>query len=166
MMLHTIERRRIDANRLYGLVVSESDTLLLMQREYDFAFDGYVVVRKRDVTKAYSSKGNAYCQKLMRKEGLWRVAPKWVRSLPLNSWEALFGALTGKVVVLENERSGDFWIGPVIEVGARSVLVHYFDSSGGWMSLERVPYRGITAVQFGDRYSTIHAKHLPPRPTN
>ena len=163
-MLYTIERGRITPHRLYGLLVSESDSLLLLRREDDFLFDGYAVVRKRDVTKAYSSEANAYCQKLMRKEGVWRTPPKSIRSLPLDSWEALFRALSGKVVVLENERKEDFWIGPIIQQDVRWVFIHYFDSTGDWMRLERVPYRVLTVLRFGDRYSTIHAKYLPPRP--
>lgn len=39
-MLQTFERRKIDPNRIYGIVVAESEDLLLIQHEYDFEFDG------------------------------------------------------------------------------------------------------------------------------
>jgi hypothetical protein len=61
-MLQTFERRKIDSDRLDGLVVSESDTLVLIQRAYDFEFDGYIVIRRRDISKSFVGDSNAYCE--------------------------------------------------------------------------------------------------------
>lgn len=163
-MLQTFERRKIDSDRLDGLVVSESDTLVLIQRAYDFEFDGYIVIRRRDISKSFVGDSNAYCERLMRKEGLWRTPTQAVRSLPLADWQALLSALSGKTVIIENERKGDFFIGPIVSCDVRSAMVHYFDPCGQWREIERVPYRTITSVQFGSRYVTIHRRHLPPRP--
>jgi hypothetical protein len=163
-MIYTFERGRIDPNRLYGLVVSESSSLILIQREYDFEFDGYMVIRRRDVSKSYSSDSNAYCERLMRKEGLWKNPPKAVRSLPLDDWRTLLTSISGKTVIVENEKNDDFCIGPVVACEHRCVAVHYFNGCGEWQEIERIPYRDITRVQFGDRYSTVHNRHLPSRP--
>jgi hypothetical protein len=162
-MLQTFERRKIDPHRLYGLVVSESDTLVLIQREDDFEFDGYIVIRRRDISKSFAGESNAYCEQLMRREGLWKTPTKAVRSLPLADWQALLSALSGKTVIIENERKGDFFIGPIVSCDARSAMVHYFDACGQWREIERVPYRTITSVQFGCRYATVHSRYLPPR---
>jgi hypothetical protein len=165
-MIYTFERKQIDQNRLYGLVVSESNSLILIQREYDFQFDGYMVIRRRDISKSYSSDSNSYSERLMRKEGLWKNPPKAIRSLPLDDWRALLISLTGKPVVIENERKGNFYIGPVVVCEDHSVVIHYFDGCGRWQKFERVQYRGITSVQFGNRYCTIHYRHLPPQTSN
>ncbi len=50
-MLVTIERSRIDPYKLYGRIVAEGDYLIALQREIDFQFDGFIFIRKRDVTK-------------------------------------------------------------------------------------------------------------------
>ena len=163
-MIQTIERLKIDPNRLHGVVVAESEELLLIQREYDFEFDGYVAVRRRDITRSYPSESNAYCEELMKKEGLWKRPTKASRSLPLTDWQTILTALVGKPVIIENERNGDFFIGPVIECDARSVAVHYFDGCGNWGEIKRVAFRSITSVQFGSRYITVHSRHLTPRP--
>jgi len=160
----TFERRRIDSNRLYGAIVSESESLILIQYEYDFEFDGYVVIRRRDVTKSTTSDSNRYCERLMRKEGLWKLPPKAVRAIPVENWTVLLSTLVGQVVIIENERKGDFWIGPVIECGPRFALIHHFDGCGCWKGIERIGLASITLVRFGDRYSTIHSRHLPPQP--
>jgi hypothetical protein len=165
-MIHTFERRQIDPNRLYGRIVSESKSLILIQRVHDFQFDGYMVIRRRDVSKSYTSASDSYVERLMREEGLWKNPPKSIRLLPMDDWQILLKSFIGKPVVIENERKGDFYIGPVLACDDRYVEIHYFDGCGVWQRPERVPYRGITSMQFGDRYSTIHYRHLPPRPTS
>jgi hypothetical protein len=163
-MLHTFERRRIDLNRLYGVIVSESDALVLLQQMYDIEFDGYKVIRRCDISKSYSSDSDSYCERLMRKEGLWKKPTKAVRSLPVDNWHALLSALLGKTVLIENERQDVFVIGPVVACDSRSVSIHYFDACGQWCDIQRIGIRAITSVTFGDRYSTIHFRNLPPRP--
>ena len=163
-MIQTFERLNIDMNRLYGVVVAESSELLLIQHAYDFEFDGYVAIRRRDITKSYSSESDAYWELLMKKEGLWKRPTKASRSLPLTNWQTMLTAMIGKPVIIENERKGDFFIGPVIGCDARSVAIHHFDGCGQWVKIQRVAYRSITSVQFGSRYISVHSRHLPPRP--
>src|ERR1051325_5073792 len=52
-MIHTFERQQIDPNRLYGSIVAESESLILIHREDDFQFNGYQVIRRRDISKSY-----------------------------------------------------------------------------------------------------------------
>jgi hypothetical protein len=163
-MLHTFERREIDPHHLYGLLVAESESLLLIQREYDFEFDGYVVIRRQDISKSFVSESNSYGEQLMRKERLWKNPAKAIRSLPLSDWKTLLTALSGKLVIIENERKGDFFIGPIVDCDHRAVEIHCFDGCGKWQEIERVPYRAITSVQFGCRYIRIHGRHLLRRP--
>lgn len=165
-MITTFNRDRIDPNRLFGIVVSESESLILIHYQYDFVLDGYMVIRRRDVTKSYDSKSNQYCEQLMRKEGLWKRPAKRVRSLPIDNWNVLLSALIDQTLIIEDERKGNFYIGPVIECRPRLVRIHNFDGCGCWGDVENVKLASITSVKFGDRYSTIHSRHLPPRPTS
>src|ERR1041385_2969403 len=158
-MLHTFERRQIDPNRLFGSIVAESASLILIHCEADLQFDGYQVIRRKDISRSYSSDSNDYAEKLMRKEGLWEDPAESIRSLPLDDWRSLLTALSGKPIILENERKEDFYIGPVVSCEAHSVLIHHFDGCGQWQKVWRVQYRSITSVKFGDRYSTIHFRH-------
>jgi hypothetical protein len=112
----TLERKKVDPHRMYGVVVAESDELLLLQQEYDFEFDGYVVVRKKDISRLERTEGNKYGEKLMRKEGLWKKPPAKLKKLPLASWKTLLEQFVGKVVILENERKDQFYIGPIVDI--------------------------------------------------
>ncbi len=163
-MIQTFERRRIDPNALSGVVVAESDDLILIQYLDDFDFDGYRIFRKRDVTTPLPRDSNTYFAQLMKKEGLWRSPTKAARSIPLDGWKTALNSLKGKFVIIENERQGDFLIGPILECDDRAVTIHHFNASGEWQDIERVLYRSITLVQFDNRYINVFAKHLPPRP--
>ncbi|MFO1023303.1 MAG: hypothetical protein U0903_21825 [Planctomycetales bacterium] len=163
-MLTTFERKKVDSHRLYGEIISESEDLILFREEDDFQFDGFRVIRRRDLTSLSTTESNQYCEKLMRKEGLWKKAPSFVRRLPVKNWNVLLTALIGRNVIIENERLEDFRIGPVLDCDEKHVWIHYFDPLGCWMDLERVSLSRITSVQFATRYLEIHSKYLPPRP--
>lgn len=163
-MLNRFERSKISEVTISGTIVAESENLILIHQVDEFLFNGFIVLRKRDLTLAGTSDWERYYEKLIRKEKLWQNPPKSVRSLPLDDWRALLTAFIGTTVIIENERKDDFLIGPVVACDERAVTVHQFDAAGAWENVERMLYRDITCVQFGDRYSTIHARHLPPRP--
>ncbi|MGH8273784.1 MAG: hypothetical protein ACRES9_05960, partial [Gammaproteobacteria bacterium] len=156
----TVERKRIDPNRLYGVVVGQSDTLMLLHEEYEFQFNGYCVVRRNDVTESFTSESNDYAATLMKKEGLWEQAPRHIQRLPLDSWYSLLSEFVGQVIILEDERTEDFYIGPVEEITKSGVVVRHFDGCGEWTGKKSVAFLNITFMKFGDRYSTIHAKYL------
>jgi len=155
-----VERKRVDPHKLYGVVVKETDDLMLIHQNIDFQFDGYVVVRTKDITKSAESPSNDFCAEIMKKEGLWEKPPKNVRGLPLDAWPSLLTRFVGKVVILENEKTDDFYIGVVLEVGEKAVIIDYIDGVGDRMGEERIPYKKITQMRFGDRYSTLFGKYL------
>ena len=159
-MIQTFERRKIDPNCLYGTIVAEAKPLLLIHQEYDLLFDGFVVIRKRDITKAFSSLSNIYQEKLIRKEGNWTTPSKAIRSLVLDDWKSLLTSLKGMPMVIENERQGDIWVGLLTGCDNKSAIIRNFSPCGEWQDVEHVPYRLITSIKFGDRYTTTHFRYL------
>lgn len=153
-------KKKIDGHKLYGVIVRESTELVLLHQMVDFAFDGYVVVRRKDIVRRVSSPSDEYVAKLMRLEGLWENHADDVKTLPVDSWENLLRQFIGKVVILECERRDEFYIGPVVSVDEKGVEIHFFDGCGEFMDVEYVPFKRLTIMKFGDRYSTIHAKYL------
>ena len=168
-MLVTIERLKLDSNRLYGVIVNESEQLVCLHREVDFELDGYIFIRTRDInSRITDTPSQKYHEKLMRKEGYWKNADRFVRSLPIDSWATLINALTEKPVLVENEnKSAHSWVGLVDRCTATNAFIHCFDTMGVFDDdIDKVPLRSITSLQFGDRYTQTHFKHLKTRTNN
>jgi hypothetical protein len=165
MMQVTIERSRIDPNRLYGNVVNESDDFLCLHREIDFQLDGYIFLRNKDITsQTDGTPAHRYHETLMRKEGYWVKPDRFVQKIALDSWETILAALVGKPVLVENERKSDHcWVGIVDACTRTTVTINCFDTMGVFdADADRIPLRSITSIQYGDRYTQTHFKHLKP----
>ena len=152
--------RSVDQNKLYGRVVKASATLTLLARENEFQFDGFTIIRNRDITSAVTTDANRYCAKLMKRERTWPPIPRFVRRIDLTSWATALATIKSEVVILENERKGLFNIGPIVQLGNASVKQRHFDAMGAWQGLETIRHREITCCTFMDRYSSTHAKYL------
>ena len=161
-MLVSIERSKIDPHPLHGIVVGESELLLCLQREIDFELDGYVCVRKRDITDRIEGTATLkYHERLMRKERLLKAPTQFAKRLPLGGWHEVLVSLTGKAVLIENERKGDSWLGILRACTSSSATIQCFNATGVFDDNSiQVSLRSITAVQFGDRYTSIHFKYL------
>ena len=165
-MLVTIERKRLDPHRLYGVIVNESEQLICLHREIDFQFDGYVFIRKKDITsRTCDTPSHKYTEALMRKEGFWLKPDRFVRQLGIESWQSTVTALIGKPVMVENEnKSGHTWIGIVDACTRTMATVHCFDGLGVFDDdADRISLRSVTSIQYGDRYTQTHYKHLKTR---
>ena len=165
-MLVTIERKRLDPHRLYGVIVNESEQLLCLHREVDFQLDGYVFIRKKDITnRMCDTPSHQYTEALMRKEGFWLKPDRFVQRLNIESWETTITSLIGKPVLLENEnKSAHCWVG-IVDACIRTIAtIHCFDGVGVFDDdADRIPLRSLTSIQYGDRYTQTHYKHLKAR---
>ena len=160
-MITSFQRKKINPNKVYGFVVKESDALILIAKENDFHFDGFQIIRTKDVTKREITDSNRYCAKIMKKEGNWATIPTCVKKLDLTSWETALAGIHSEVMILENERKeGDFYIGPKIQISKTSITLHWFDGVGKWGTPDTIPFRSITSCKFLDNYSSTHAKYL------
>ncbi len=93
-MLVTIERKRLGPHRLYGVIVNESEQLICLHREVDFQLDGYVFIRKKDITSHMCyTPSHKYTEALMRKEGFWLKPDRFVQRLNIDSWETTVTSL-------------------------------------------------------------------------
>jgi hypothetical protein len=168
-MLVTIERKRLDTHRLYGVIVNESEQLICLHREVDFQLDGYVFIRKKDITsRTCDTPSHKYTEALMRKEGFWLKPDRFVQQLDIESWETTVTALIGKPVMVENEnKSALTWVG-IVDACTRTIAtVHCFDGLGVFDDdADRIPLRSVTSIQYGNRYTQTHYKHLKTRTNN
>jgi hypothetical protein len=159
-MITKFERKRIDNHSLYGKIIKESDNLVLLAQVIDFQFDGFMVVRKKDITKCIVDDSTKYGTKIMKLEKSWPKIPILIRKLNITSWHTLLSDIKS-VVIVENERiDSSFYIGIVEDSKRTSVSIRCFDGVGKWQDTEVIKITDITSCTFLDRYSSIHSKYL------
>ncbi len=165
--------------------VAEADALLGQQRrqllvEYtvlfgdqqlrDFAFDGFALLRPRDIEAVRCDEADAFFQKIMDKEGLLDQVG-CPRGIPLDSLGAALAhfAELDEPLIVECERDDPddedgFFLGAVTEVEGDTAWILEFDALGQWAEQEvGAPLADITCVQFDTPYLRVFSKYVKER---
>jgi len=161
---HKITRPDVSGNALYGFVLKTSSKLTLIANEDDFLIDGYKIIRNDDIVLCRPTPTSRYSTHLMKKEGV--LADSGIASLvDISSWHSLLGDLKRleEYVIVEDEQSEEFLIGPIRRLNKMSVTIDYFDGCGKWQKPRIIRYENITCVSFRSRYLDIHKKYIKKR---
>ncbi|MBA3699852.1 MAG: hypothetical protein H0W78_13470 [Planctomycetes bacterium] len=161
-ILETVERKtRISRKNFHGICLNESDDLALFHEECDFLFDGFCIFPTKDIVRRQTTACNQRVLTLARAENFLPTTPRWVHQIDLSNLRTALASIgSERVVIIENERIPDFWIGTLVEVDNTSCRIRHFDMLGKWMGVFRVPYRQVTVVKLDSRYQRIHQKYL------
>jgi hypothetical protein len=159
--IHKITRPDVEDNALYGFIVNSSEALTLIAKEYDFYLDGYMVLRNSDIEICKPTPTTRYCTRILKKEGLIPDTSD-AEHIDLSSWAALLRDLKKQrdFVIVEDETSDEFLIGPIERVNKKSVTIHYFDGAGKWKEPRNILYDEVSSVSFASNYIRMYQKHI------
>lgn len=140
-----------------GIPIRISRAFLAIHELADFHFDGYRIVRLKDIVKIRRSKFEITTQKILKYTGELdnHVSPAWLR---IGSWKSLFKCLKERRICA-CAASGlielnIFRIGEIYRVGDTAVTLNSFDAHAQWYKpKDKIEYSKITEVSFGDEYS-------------
>jgi|GEM_PF-713188 hypothetical protein len=161
-MLFRYWRKRVDFYSCFGYFCNVGSDLAMVIDEDDFIFDGYHIIRLRDITEIEPK--NDYYDYILEQEGLKSkiVVPK----IRLDSWQTVLEDLqsTGKNVIIESESlekdKSQFGIGKIIKTYKTLVHLKHFDADGIWDDGPTIiPYNTITKVIFDSRYVSVFSKY-------
>ncbi len=148
-----------------GFILGVSKELLLIQREVDFALDGYVILRRDQIGPIRCNKFDESGKKILMAEGILEKQLGLKKKIDLNSWKTVFENLKKfdlhATVECENLRKPQFVIGSIEQVAKDHAKLRNYDATGLLDDkLTTVKFKDITMVTFGDRYSTVFRRHL------
>lgn len=138
-------------NYRYFYILDCTEKVFLGAEEDDFLLDGFHIRRISDMKKIEVK--DDLCVKINRENKLLESIEK--PDIDLSSWKKLFKSLKklNCFIIIENEYLDMFYIGSIEKAKKNSVVFHPFDADGVWFDSVEVPYKKITHVVFGDRYS-------------
>ena len=162
-----VYRSNIDEISMLGQVVSLSSNLTMITNNYDFFDDGYKIIRNSDITEIVTSDKNdnlKFVSMIYRKEKLFLNHSECIIK-DLKSWSSVFAALinAGVSVTVECnfEDAIDYYVGWITEIRNNIAVMRCFDGEGKlFKNSVSVNLDYVSAVTFGDRYTTVMSKYV------
>jgi hypothetical protein len=159
-----IEREKVDEYSLHCLPIAIGERLALFKQFTDFSFDGFVIVRVKDLTKVRYDDVDKFAENILRTENLCAEAETIALS-NLDHWKYTFKQLKElkQYIRIEHEK-GEFIkysFGAVLEVGNNGITFHCFGALGEWGKEPiEIQYKSIILVSIYDRYTRIFSKYV------
>lgn len=162
--LISIERENIDANKIQGFLLGDSDEYVLIRYVYDFNFDGLMVLRKKDISSIETSETDEFQTQLLKDEGMYEKID-FNSEYDMTSLRSLIVSLAKEyeyfIVEAEDRDEPEFTIGRIEEIGRQSIFIKYFSGIGRWIDeLVEVNYSDITSLQVGSNYLNVYERYF------
>jgi hypothetical protein len=159
-----ISRSKIDDEPIQCIPMVLGGKLLFIRYYYDFLFDGYKLLRVKDLTDVRYNQVDQFAENILRKEGLVGDLNKPLIN-NLDNWFEAFKEIErlNQNIIIECEDSNEFgfYIGRVKEVNNTSISFQSFNALGKWEnSLSTIYFKEITLVSVGKRYTKLFSKYL------
>ncbi len=164
--VYLTDRDDLALTHFAGIIFEQTDKFILMNDMTDFFFDGFIILRKSDVSEIKHTENEKFFKTIIDQEKITDLILE--RREHLNfSLDNFFGMFTqlheSKLAIIleciygEDER---FQIGPVYEVGNKKVKLRYFNANGDFdLKPVSVKYKDITFVRFDSPYTNTFFKY-------
>lgn len=144
-----------------GFPLALDGDLLLVRTVRDFDFDGFAVMRARDVVEVRNGDAERFYREVLRAEA--RPGGTVRPEVPLGSWRAVVDAVRARhrFAIVECERVGGFSLGELVaDDDDDSAAMHFIRVDGTRESaVTRVPLDDVTLLRFDERYLTLFGRH-------
>ncbi|GAA5120864.1 hypothetical protein JIN84_06120 [Luteolibacter yonseiensis] len=156
-------RASIDERSIYGFLLAFSDSLLLFQYFHDFHPDGYLLVRRPDVTELGCNDTSRFQRELLQIEGVLEQVD-FGFSAPIQSFDSFLASRAAdEIVIVEDEASDppEFLIGTVSDVANDAAHIHHFTGTARRSeSPDRISIDRITSCQIASNYIRFYERHF------
>lgn len=148
---------------MQGFLLAFSDHLLLFQYVYDFRLDGYLIIRRSDVTELSCRDTDRFQRELLQAEGdLQRIDFEF--TAPIQSFNSFLASRrANEIVIVEDELSDpqEFLIGTVSHVSDDTVHINHFTGIARRSDPpEQLTIDRITSCQTSTNYIRFYERHF------
>jgi hypothetical protein len=158
-----IRREGIDSRSMQAVLLGCSDSLLLVQYVYDFRLNGYMLLRRCDLSEVRCRSTDRFQKELLETEGVFGQI-NFGFGVPIQSFEAFLQSRgEHEIIIVQDEAADDpeFLIGTVAGVDADAVEIRHFT---GIARVEepypRIAMDRITCCQMGTDYIRFYQRHF------
>jgi len=161
--LVNIRRGNFRDRSIQGVILECSESLLLIQYIYDFRLDGYMLLRRCDLSEVSCRSTDRFQKELLGTEGVFEQIDFDFR-VPMDSFESFLKSREeNEIIILEEESDGSsgLLIGPVASMNTDAVEIRHFTGIGRLaqpmpsMAIDR-----ITCCQMDTNYICFYQRHF------
>jgi len=161
-MIETLELdEEIGAYDLDAIIVKETDEYVCFIEEYDFALNGYVFLRKEDITSRQPEKeASDFHEKVIKQEKLLDAYPDRDK-LSFNDLKSLFDYLKKQQELVILEGYGDYLnVGSIVKVSDEAVTIRQVTPDGDWEEEDdEFEFDEIAIIRWKSRYAEMFKKY-------
>lgn len=159
-----VRRTKLDPSYIRCRIIAAGQRLVLVRWEEGFAWDGYALLRLRDIDGLYRADDTAFYQDMFRAAGLYDQGDNFPADLPLDDWAQALRWLQsfGQLVSIECEQPAEeflgdrYLLGRLLDVKKSTTLLQPLGREGQWLPAARLRHKDITCVRLGSRYIAAH----------
>lgn len=147
-----------DGDTFDGIVTHIAPNFIIMREEWDFEFNGIVLLQKKNIKGYRDGKYEACFNAILQQNGQMKKlrVPRWLdscKTIPQVIQNIKQHNIWPIIERLFNEgKETDFYIGPITEVSDESFSVYCYDAAGEWESEYKIRYEEIFRVEFDSKY--------------
>ena len=160
--LISLRRDTVDENQLQGFPLACSASLLALAYVCDFRRDGYLFLRREDISDIKVTATDKFQRGIMIDQAL--LPDSNAIQYPLESFESLLSSLPeNEIAIIECETSeeNEFTIGRYVGCNDGYLAAHYFSGAGNWDDeLTFIDQSEVTCVQLQTNYALSYQKYF------
>lgn len=164
-MVKVYRKFKKQEENLEGVLIDFNPKFILIQELNQFDLDGFALFSRDDFDSIRYNKFDKAITKILKGEGVYKAQYGIPYKIYLKNWKTIFESLKQQdihaIVECDRMKTPSFTIGPVVKVSKKSVWILYYNATGKLdKKPTKIPFKDITTLRFGDRYSTTFRKYL------
>lgn len=160
--LISVIRDEISSSTIQGFIVDYNADWIVLQYIYDFHLDGYLLLRRADLTSVNCPATDAFQLSLLEADGILKKVD-FDFSIPAGGLLALLEGLPDdKIVILEDESEEEvFLIGTYIGCEEGLVSIKFFSGAARWDDEPAtIALEDVTSVSISTNYTLAYERYF------
>ncbi len=164
--IYTSNKKGIAISNFQGIIFAQSENFIIINDCFDFNFDGFVLIRKKDISKIAHTNSQIFFKKILEKENIIQGIIEKYKLLELEfiDFKHIFEYAKNKNIALIIEckygKDDDFFIGPITNINDEKVKIKFLSTQGHLdIKPTSVKLEKITFVRINSPYTDIFYKY-------
>lgn len=159
--LVSLTRDDIDGASIQGFILDYNEAYILLAYVHDFYVDGYLILRRQDLTSLNCRATDAFQHSLLVDEGLLKQVDFSHRFSDQGILDHLRKLPKKRIIILEDETEDDlFLIGTLDSIDDSLIKLRFFSGAAKWdEDLAQIEIDDVTSISYSTNYTKFYERY-------